>query len=249
MTEKKKPMDCFEFCEIYLDLDRPETRGAELCDEALGHAELCSACAARLMESESLDFSLRKVAESVELAEAPSRVEAALLAEFRRAHPVVAPRRADKVKWDTAWFAIAAMVVLAFGLTIYKRHVPIRTAPNALSLPADLRATSSSATPSAVQPVASTSAENANAQAAANDSANSDAGSAEYASEFVPLPYSDGLSDGDSGTVVRVDLPRSSLASMGIPVSGLAAGDRVVADLVVSEDGTPQAIRLVSEAN
>jgi hypothetical protein len=36
---------------------------------------------------------------------------------------------------------------------------------------------------------------------------------------------------------------------MGIPVSGLAAGDRVVADLVVSEDGTPQAIRLVSQAN
>ncbi len=82
-----------------------------------------------------------------------------------------------------------------------------------------------------------------------NDVADVDSGNNEYASAFVPLPYSDGLSDSDSSTVVRVDLPRSSLASMGIPVSGLTAGDRVVADLVVSEDGTPQAIRLVSEAN
>lgn len=249
MTEKKKPMGCFEFCEIYLDLDRPESCGAELSDEALAHAELCSACATRLMDSESLDFSLRKVAESVEVAEAPARVEAALLAEFHQAHRAVAPRQGNKVKWETAWFAIAAMVVLALGLTIYKRRVSILSEPNAPSSVANASSASSSATPSAVQPVASSSAENANAQAAANDSANADVGSTEYASEFVPLPYADGLSDADSGTVVRVDLPRSSLASMGIPVSGLAAGDRVVADLVVSEDGTPQAIRLVSEAN
>lgn len=249
MNEKKKPMDCFDFCQIYLDLDRPETRGAELCDEALAHAESCTPCATRLMESESLDFSLRKVVGSVEHVEAPARVETALMAEFRRAHPAVAPRQVNKVKWDVAWFAVAAMVLLALGLALYKRHVSIPSVPNAPSSVANVSSTSSSATQSAAQPATPSFAENASAQAAPGDSADTYSGNTEYASEFVPLPYADGLSDSDSGTVVRVDLPRSSLASMGIPVSGLTAGDRVVADLVVSEDGTPQAIRLVSQAN
>ena len=41
----------------------------------------------------------------------------------------------------------------------------------------------------------------------------------------------------------------STLFSMGVPVTGLNPGGHVVADLMLSEDGTPQAIRLVSQAN
>jgi hypothetical protein len=36
---------------------------------------------------------------------------------------------------------------------------------------------------------------------------------------------------------------------MGIPVAGLNASGHVVADLMLSEDGTPQAIRLISQSN
>jgi hypothetical protein len=36
---------------------------------------------------------------------------------------------------------------------------------------------------------------------------------------------------------------------MGIPVAGLNSGGHVVADLMLSEDGTPQAIRLLSQSN
>ncbi len=266
MSEHKTPMDCYDFCEIYLDLDRPETRGAALCDEALAHAESCSACATRLMESESLGFSLRKVAEAAERMEAPARVEAALMAEFRRARVTAGSSAyagtgaaAGKFKWETVWFAVAAMVLLALGLTIYKRQALSSSgtqapsaAANTIAAPATSSASSESAANAqvAATSVAATSTAASSASVkSATGATGTDADNAEYASEFVALPYADGLTDSDSGTVVRVDLPRSSLASMGIPVSGLAAGDRVVADLVVSDDGTPQAIRLVSQAN
>jgi hypothetical protein len=48
---------------------------------------------------------------------------------------------------------------------------------------------------------------------------------------------------------VRVTLPRSALPSFGLPITESDGTDRVFADLLVSEDGTPQAIRLVSDAN
>jgi hypothetical protein len=65
----------------------------------------------------------------------------------------------------------------------------------------------------------------------------------------VPLPYADDPSETQGGAVVRVDLPRASLVSMGVPVAGLNANGHVVADLMLSEDGTPQAIRLISQSN
>ena len=46
--------------------------------------------------------------------------------------------------------------------------------------------------------------------------------------------------------MVRVTLARSVLESYGLSAEGLGAGDRVTADMIVSEDGTPQAIRLVA---
>ncbi|HYL92081.1 MAG TPA: hypothetical protein VEW69_02875 [Alphaproteobacteria bacterium] len=55
----------------------------------------------------------------------------------------------------------------------------------------------------------------------------------------------------DSGTemedlrLVRVEMPGSALRLVGAPVSEDLAGQRITADLVVGQDGTPYAIRLV----
>ena len=69
---------------------------------------------------------------------------------------------------------------------------------------------------------------------------------AEYAS-FQPLPYADDPSTLEDGAVVRVEMPRAALASFGLPVAAMESDDTVRADLIVSADGTPQAIRLVSQ--
>jgi hypothetical protein len=71
----------------------------------------------------------------------------------------------------------------------------------------------------------------------------------EYATEFVPVPYADDPAALEGGAIVRVTLPRSALPSFGLPITESDGTDTVFADLVVSEDGTPQAIRLVSDTN
>ena len=65
----------------------------------------------------------------------------------------------------------------------------------------------------------------------------------------MPLPYAYDPSELEGGAVVRVVLPRAALVSYGLPVEGMGVGDNVTADLVLSQDGTPQAIRLVARAN
>ncbi|HTZ99625.1 MAG TPA: hypothetical protein VMB02_04785 [Candidatus Aquilonibacter sp.] len=64
---------------------------------------------------------------------------------------------------------------------------------------------------------------------------------------FIALPYADDPDGAEGGTVVRVQISGPALASLGMPVSLTGSATSVSADLLVSDDGTPQAIRLVSQ--
>jgi hypothetical protein len=46
-----------------------------------------------------------------------------------------------------------------------------------------------------------------------------------------------------------VEMPRAALASLGLPVAAMESDTTVRADLIVSADGTPQAIRLVPQGS
>jgi hypothetical protein len=240
MKENRTPIDCVEFGELLPDLDRPGTLGSERSEEALAHAESCAPCATLMMEAESLNYGLRRLAETTVGAEAPARVEDALLREFRRAKAVNSRR---KLQRDLVALAIAALVLLAVGLGIYRHPW---NAASKQQVPAVAQNSTSSGVDSAATP-AENSANNA-AQPSTSESV-ADSADNEYATSFVPLPYADDPSESQGGSVVRVDLPRASLVSMGIPVAGLNSGGHVVADLMLSEDGTPQAIRLLSQSN
>jgi hypothetical protein len=74
-------------------------------------------------------------------------------------------------------------------------------------------------------------------------------GDAPDAASFVRLPYADDSAALDGGAIVRVVLPRAALASFGLPVAETGDSQRILADLIVSADGTPEAIRLLSDAN
>jgi hypothetical protein len=49
--------------------------------------------------------------------------------------------------------------------------------------------------------------------------------------------------------VVRVSLPPSAFASFGVLVSDAGRDENVLADFIVGEDGTPQAVRVVDDRN
>ena len=48
-----------------------------------------------------------------------------------------------------------------------------------------------------------------------------------------------------SGQLVRVSMPRSALASLGLPVNPASGGDAVKADVLLGDDGLAHAIRFV----
>jgi hypothetical protein len=63
--------------------------------------------------------------------------------------------------------------------------------------------------------------------------------------QFLALPGYDPAVPLDELHVVRVQLPASALWKMGAPISADADPRRETADFVVSQDGTPYAVRLV----
>ena len=235
MSEKVMPMTCAQFEEILHDLDRPGTPGLAQREDALAHAETCSNCALLLIESESLDFGLHTLALREEDPHASPMVEAALLREFRARHAATASfmtfvtsmTKGRVVRWQVAVIGIAALALFALG--ILRGKVGSKPGQPAIE-------------------TATTSSANQQYALESDPQLNELAGS-EDGTAFVSLPYADGdTSSLEGGAVVRVVMPRSALSSLGLPVSGAAGTDQIPAELIVSEDGTPQAIRLVSPA-
>lgn len=66
----------------------------------------------------------------------------------------------------------------------------------------------------------------------------------EVATEFIPLTRGP-FTPSEEGHLVRVELPRSALASFGLPLNAEATGGRVKADVLLGEDGVARAIRFV----
>lgn len=216
--EEMKPMRCMEFEEIVHDLDRPGTHGMALREKALAHAEACARCAQLLTETESLDQALHAIATKEGEQEAPVWVESALLREFRYAKVTAGSPNLGR---HVVALGIAAAVLLAAGISLH------RFAPS----------TKGNVPGQNMQA-------NGSAAATASQSA---PGAAESASDFIALPYADDPDGSEGGTVVRVELSGPALASLGMPVSLAGSSGSISADLLVSDDGTPQAIRLVSQ--
>jgi hypothetical protein len=214
-------MDCSQFEEMVHDLDRPGTPGLALREVALAHAESCSDCARLMTDAESLDFSLHTIAVREAHRVAPPRIEANLLNEFRRQSLAVSGSR---VRGRMAALGVAAAILITLGVSL--RHgfaVPEK--------PAVETGVTQEAATAQVSPV----------EVAENRSSDTQAATA-----FVSLPYATDPATLNDGAVVRVLLSRSALASMGLPVADVASTERVAADIVLSEDGAPQAIRLVA---
>lgn len=226
MSDREAMMhvDCGQFQAVLDDLDRLGTSGGALCEAALAHAEVCSRCAQLMTAAEALDFSLRQIAAHDSVLQAPPRVEAALLHELRQQKADASRRRGQ---WRTAMVATAAALLLAASLSL--RHFSPGSRLG--------RAANSSIGGTAV---------NSDTSAVNVELAQNLTGDSQEASAFVSLPYAADPATLEEGTVVRVEITRSALAAMGMPVTDAGSLDSIPADIMLSEDGVPQAIRLVS---
>ncbi|HQR34324.1 MAG TPA: hypothetical protein PLK30_16410 [Blastocatellia bacterium] len=67
----------------------------------------------------------------------------------------------------------------------------------------------------------------------------------EIATDFLPLTHESDSQPMESGQVIRVQVPRTALASFGLPVNIERVNETVKADLLLAEDGSARAIRFV----
>jgi hypothetical protein len=69
------------------------------------------------------------------------------------------------------------------------------------------------------------------------------------AGDFIALPTFDPAVPVGESRMVRMDLPGSALQLIGYPVDGQLLDRRIVADVLVGEDGLPYAVRLIKTHN
>lgn len=172
---------------------------------------------------------------------APAEVGAGLATAFRRHH---ARRRLVR---RVSIGAIAAGLAVVVGLISFGSRSTHQTpakvivqeqpsgVPEKAPEPATAAKTAAKAVPTPMRPVA---------KRVKPKAANSNFASAS-GRQFLALPGYDPAVPADELRVVRVQVPASALWQMGAPVSPDSGARKFMADFVVSQDGTPYAVRLV----
>lgn len=68
---------------------------------------------------------------------------------------------------------------------------------------------------------------------------------ADLDSEFIPLPNAGEAGSAEDADLIRVEMPRSALIALGVPVADGEAGEPVEAEVLLGLGGTPQAVRVL----
>ena len=225
-------MKCEEFEAIGLDAERDSSLSEGQRAAAREHAATCSHCAALQDSWEAAGAELRAFAEDTAMAQAPARVEMRLRQEFRTQHVTLKVHRAAVI---AAWgLAAAAVLVGAIGWINWRKGGHDEAANHLKSSPSSTNSPAANAN----------SATNQDAPAAQSDSADSDTLTADNdLSDFTLLPGALPADTADAA-ILRVQMQRGSLGALGLPVNEELAGEWIQVDLLVGNDGLPEAVRL-----
>jgi hypothetical protein len=170
---------------------------------------------------------------------APPELGAGLLGKFRRHHT----RRRRVRRLGIA--GLVSCLALAISLVVLHKsppqHSQIASLPGAATGVPEKQASASPVPITAAPPRATVNTpRQVSSQAKGAKPQATSAGRA-----FLALPGYDPAVPTDELHVVRVQLPASALWRVGAPVGADAGSRRMTADFVVSQDGTPFAVRLV----
>jgi len=227
-------MNCEEFEAIGLDAERDASLSAAERAAAALHAGTCPQCAALQDSWQAAGAELRAFAEESAMAQTPARVEMRLRQEFRTRHVTLRIRRTAVV---ATWaLAAAAVLVGALGWKNWRNNETREAANHLKSSPS----------------IASRPSNNGNAATSSAAFEQTDADESETLmadselSDFTLLP---GILPADTtdAAILRVSLQRGALGALGLPVNEERASEWIQVDLLVGNDGLPQAVRLPQE--
>jgi hypothetical protein len=179
------------------------------------HLQSCAGCARRMQRRRELAAGLSALASGMRRVGAPARVEERLTAAFRAHGGVVHSGRPSR-RWIPALtWGVALAATIGAGLFLIGQRQPEaqRPAPVRWAELAAMRG------PSA-----------ADLEAASEEG-------------FLPLPGAVHLPAAEEYTVLHMELPRSSMLSVGIDIAPDQADETVRADVMIGGDGLARAVR------
>ena len=256
-------MKCHEFLHAADSFTPSELSLMRTEDAAIStHARECASCGRWLESQTLLGSAMQTLRASTAQLEAGPAVEQALLRAFRdaefTAQPAVEPERAAPAAWKLsrifefgAYAAIAAALIMAVFLgsrLLHDRQAQEHPAQAQKQVAPQVKTSTlkasplNQATPEVASKTVATKApkagvSNANVQASSRTSAKVDAAASD-AGDYVALMLCDPLICSGDEQVVRVELP------VATSTDG-SAGQPVLADVVIGEDGLVRAMRIV----
>jgi hypothetical protein len=221
-------MTCEEFAMAALDLDLSPDSAVR--QAALEHMRRCAHCAVLQENWQALRADLHVLGHETRAAQAGPGVEMRLRQEFRAKHTTMKTRRTTAA---ATWaLAAAAVLVLMLSWVHWRNGQAGEVAKDGTNptktVPQQLAGTSGSGVDTEENLVAS------------NTSSDTD--------DFTLLPGAIPWATEDA-TVVHVEMQRAALDSLGLTVNEEHAGDWIQVDLLVGDDGLPQAVRLPQGTN
>jgi len=207
-------MTCQEFWDRM-----PELAGQLLRDES-DHLESCPQCTGAWARQRALQGGIVRLSAELRKMEAPSRVEAGLVAAYRaQSHRRKAP--ATSWGWTPLVAGIAAALLMAASLFLLRERPPA---------PQQHRSGSMVQLASLPAP----SGEELEDQTPDSEG-------------FIPLPNAESIAPDENVNVVRVEVPRSAMLAVGLTVPPDLTSDLVEADIKMGANGLARAVRFVDE--
>ena len=249
-------MTCQTLREAIVDV----ARGVEIGEGTLAavecHVEHCASCVALMARERQLSLGLRALAESTSVEGVPEAMGRRLREIFveRQGVNVAAgqqqPVVSRTVPLRRALAAAAAIVVLAAAAAWWRSARSVEPESTVVqSVPP------STSTPTA-EPIVDALTPSVSAATGRSNSGHRgprvrprrvQAPRLAAATGFVGLPGAVGLPDFESGQIIRVEIPLTSLPTYGLEIVPDARDVPVQADVLVGQDGQARAIRLVSD--
>jgi hypothetical protein len=247
-------MNCQEFELIVHEMAREQPLDAAVRREGLAHVSACADCAGLLAGAYSLGAGLRALAAESPLKEAPASVETALLEAFKQLTRPAGVRR-DPPRWESARWVMAKWVLAATAAAVLaavtlgvrywraQRTIP-EVQPARVSAPAAATDRGAGDGNPAAHLAAASRGNGAGSIERRGGIASQATPAAKLATDFLPL---DGILDPldfEQAELVRVSLPGSALADLGLPFNEEAETTTITAEVLIAEDGTARAIRI-----
>jgi hypothetical protein len=244
-------MKCHTLRDLIVDLARDGAAGPGTRAAIDSHVEHCRACDALLTRERQLSQGLRALAAATSADVASDALGRRLVAVFAERQPAgvstVSVGGRGTRNW---WLRAAAALLMVVGSSAFwlstRRESLVESTPSGRDLRADLRAvppapeTLTGDSPRATPVIAG------DHRPRAARPKKAPASRVVRPVGFVTLPGAAGLPDFESGQIIRMEIPLTSLPSYGIDILPDAQGAPVAADLLVGQDGQARAIRLVS---